>query len=86
MHWEASSQVGPMWSCGISESQAKLGLRQKIEKVALLSPQTAHRLWPQPDGRLGEPEEPTEAPCHREQAQGAERRIPKPRDKEGPEG
>ena len=86
MHWEASLQVGPRGSCGISESQAKLGLRQISEKVVLLSPQTAHGLWPQPDGRLGEPEEPTEALCHRRQAGGAKRRIPKPLDKEGPGG
>ena len=37
------------------ENQTKQGLRgQKTEKAALLSPLIAHRLWPQPDGRVGE--------------------------------
>ena len=54
MNKEAPLQAGPRGSCGILENRTKQGLRgQKTEKPPLLSPLIAHRLWPQPDGRLG---------------------------------
>ena len=56
MHRKAPSLAGPKGHCGVSENRAKEGLReQKTEKAELLRRLTALRLWPRPDGSLGEP-------------------------------
>ena len=51
MHREAPLQVGPRGRCGVSKTrQSRQRLRgQRTEKATLLSPLTAHRLWPQLD-------------------------------------
>ena len=74
---------------GAVESQKtgqSTGLEGTKQRKLHFSAHNNTQTWPQPDGRLGEPEEPTEALCHRRQARGAKRRIPKPLDKEGPGG
>lgn len=55
MNRETPLQAGLRGSCRGLKNQAKQGLREReTEKAALLSLSTAHKLWPQPDGGLGE--------------------------------